>query len=357
MNELAKHHEHVGKNYDTSDLVGHGFDYEVTRLEQGSIVEYAITARYLDRYIAGGAVVADVGVGVGHYSELLARRGCVLHLVDVAQRLLDTTVARLHAAGLAERIASVHYASATALQVLPDSCCDAVLLLGPLYHLGDAGERYRAIEEAARILHPGGLIFAAGINRITFLWDILHGEPDSIANRAEFFNRYIQDGNFDPPIEGFPPTVHMATAAEFQGGAQHRFRAGGVGRDGIVRGQTRTRVSQCLRGKPGSLAGPRGADRYDTRRPRHHGPLPLYWSGSEGVSIMLEGLTFRRYRDEDRDVVWSIFAATIAQLRFANGPWDEDMHSIPDAYPEAGGEFIIGELDGTVVAHATFLGG
>lgn len=217
MNELAKHHEHVGKNYDTSDLVGHGFDYEVTRLEQGSIVEYAITARYLDRYIAGGAVVADVGVGVGHYSELLARRGCVLHLVDVAQRLLDTTVARLHAAGLAERIASVHYASATALQVLPDSCCDAVLLLGPLYHLGDAGERYRAIEEAARILHPGGLVFAAGINRITFLWDILHGEPDSMANRAEFFNRYIQDGNFDPPIEGFPPTVHMAKAAEFQG--------------------------------------------------------------------------------------------------------------------------------------------
>jgi hypothetical protein len=72
---------------------------------------------------------------------------------------------------------------------------------------------------------------------------------------------------------------------------------------------------------------------------------------------MLEGLTFRRYRDEDRDAVWSIFAATIAQLGFANGPWDEDMHSIPDAYLEAGGEFIIGELDGTVVAHATFLGG
>jgi hypothetical protein len=59
-------------------------------------------------------------------------------------------------------------------------------------------------------------VFAAGINRITYLWDILHDSPDSIADRKVFFNRYLQDGNFDPPIEGCPPTVHLATAAEFQ---------------------------------------------------------------------------------------------------------------------------------------------
>ncbi len=216
MSNLAEHHDRLGKTYSTSGLVTHGYDYEAVRLDRHAPVEYAITVRYLDRYIPDGAAVADIGVGVGHYSEQLARRGCILHLVDVAQRLLDATVTRLREAGLADRIAGVHYASATNLGALPDACCDAVLLLGPLYHLGDAGERRQAIDEAARVLLPGGLVFAAGINRLTFLWDILHDAPDSITARKDFLDRYLRDGNFDPPIAGLPAVVHMATAAEFR---------------------------------------------------------------------------------------------------------------------------------------------
>jgi SAM-dependent methyltransferase len=42
---------------------------------------------------------------------------------------------------------------------------DAVLLLGPLYHLVSRAERTAAIREAARILRPGGPLFAAAISR------------------------------------------------------------------------------------------------------------------------------------------------------------------------------------------------
>jgi hypothetical protein len=42
---------------------------------------------------------------------------------------------------------------------------DAVLLLGPLYHLVSRAERTAAIGEAARILRPGGPLFAAAISR------------------------------------------------------------------------------------------------------------------------------------------------------------------------------------------------
>jgi ribosomal protein S18 acetylase RimI-like enzyme len=65
--------------------------------------------------------------------------------------------------------------------------------------------------------------------------------------------------------------------------------------------------------------------------------------------------TFRRYRDDDGDAVWDVFAATTAQLGFAHGPWDDDMRAIPHTYLDAGGEFIVGELDGRIVAHAAFL--
>lgn len=48
---------------------------------------------------------------------------------------------------------------------LQDSSVDAVLLLGPLYHLETRAERVLALSEARRIVRPGGYIFAAAISR------------------------------------------------------------------------------------------------------------------------------------------------------------------------------------------------
>lgn len=151
MGDVAAHHALIGQSYDRSGSDTTGYDYEAVRLDRHSPVERAITERYLRRYIPDGATVADVGVGVGHYSELLARHGCRIHLVDVSQRLLATATARLETQGLGRHIAEVWRASATDLSFLPDSSCDAVLLLGPLYHLGDPLERRQAIAEAARV--------------------------------------------------------------------------------------------------------------------------------------------------------------------------------------------------------------
>ena len=48
---------------------------------------------------------------------------------------------------------------------LPGACVDAVLLLGPLYHLLDRAERVDALRECARIVRPGGPVFAAAVSR------------------------------------------------------------------------------------------------------------------------------------------------------------------------------------------------
>jgi SAM-dependent methyltransferase len=208
MSDLAPQHERVGREYDRSA--------EVTRLEQDDPIEYAITARYLQRYVPDGATVADIGVGGGQYSLVLAQRGCRLYLADVSQRLLDAATARLYAAGLSGHVLGARRASATDLGHIPAGCCDAVLLLGPLYHLLTSEDRRQAVGEAARLLRPGGLVFAAGINRLTYLRDVLRGDPDEFARRRAFFDGLFHDGNLSG-AHGEPATMHVTTVAELRG--------------------------------------------------------------------------------------------------------------------------------------------
>jgi SAM-dependent methyltransferase len=48
---------------------------------------------------------------------------------------------------------------------LADNSVDAVLLLGPLYHLPTQSDRVRALGEARRVVRPGGHVYAAAISR------------------------------------------------------------------------------------------------------------------------------------------------------------------------------------------------
>jgi SAM-dependent methyltransferase len=48
---------------------------------------------------------------------------------------------------------------------LPDASVDAVLLLGPLYHLPQRSDRVQVLTEAKRIVRSKGLVFAAAISR------------------------------------------------------------------------------------------------------------------------------------------------------------------------------------------------
>jgi len=48
---------------------------------------------------------------------------------------------------------------------LRDGSADAVLLLGPLYHLTRRADRVQALREAGRVARPGGPVFAAAISR------------------------------------------------------------------------------------------------------------------------------------------------------------------------------------------------
>jgi S-adenosylmethionine-dependent methyltransferase len=217
MSKLNEKEERVGRHYD--DAV---FEYELMRSEYCP-VEFTITARQLERWVPERAIVAEIGVGGAFYTELLARQGCSLHLVDVSARLLDTAWSKLRAGGFQDQIIDIDLASATNLHCLQSEKFDAVLMLGPLYHLCKLDERQRSVSEAARVLKPGGVLFAAGINRLAYLRDLFRESPREILARREFHRQFLSDGNLDP--EHAPPIgfAHLTTVAEFRELFTERF--------------------------------------------------------------------------------------------------------------------------------------
>lgn len=147
---------------------------EAARLAQGYFaLEEARTRELLLRHLPPPpARVLDVGGAAGAYALWLAARGYAVHLVDPVPRHVEQ--ARAASEGAAAPLASVSLGDARALEH-PDGAADALLLLGPLYHLPEAEDRLRALREAARVLVPGGILFAAAISRFASLLDGLRG--------------------------------------------------------------------------------------------------------------------------------------------------------------------------------------
>ena len=67
-------------------------------------------------------------------------------------------------------LASICQGDARSLDFESDSM-DAVLLLGPLYHLQERSDRIQALKETRRVLKKGGLAFCAVISRFAPLLD------------------------------------------------------------------------------------------------------------------------------------------------------------------------------------------
>jgi ubiquinone/menaquinone biosynthesis C-methylase UbiE len=148
---------------------------ERDRLASGpGALEFARTRALLEQYLPPvPAVIADVGGGPGRYAVWLAERGYRVDLVDpVALHVEQARMAASSRPGAA--LASAEVGDARALR-LPDANADAVLLLGPLYHLAERAERLQALAEARRVCRQGGVIIAAAISRFASTLDGLRG--------------------------------------------------------------------------------------------------------------------------------------------------------------------------------------
>ena len=167
---------------------------EWMRLERGYF-EFEINKRYIDRYVRPGFRVLDVGGGPGRYSLHLASRGASVTLFDLSNE--NIRFAEKKAAELGLKIETI-CGDARFLDERAEGMFDAILLMGPLYHLTDEADRVRAVRACIRKLKPGGTLFAAFISMVAGLNFAGRDMPESILWEGEeiFYEKIIADEDF-----------------------------------------------------------------------------------------------------------------------------------------------------------------
>lgn len=171
---------------------------EDSRLLQGwGQLELARTQELILRALKPApARILDVGGGSGLYSFWLASLGYEVYLVDLVPKHIEQ--ARSRSAREKKAIAGMRVGDARRLEDA-DSSMDAVLLLGPLYHLTERQDRIASLKEAFRVLEPGGLLFAAAISRFASLFDSLRSGFFDDPLFAPILDRDLTDGQHRNP--------------------------------------------------------------------------------------------------------------------------------------------------------------
>jgi SAM-dependent methyltransferase len=185
---------------------------EVDRLGGGlrtGPLEFARTTQLFERILPPAPVeVLDVGGGPGAYAAWLSDRGYGVHVVDpIPLHVEQATAAHPRVTG--------EVGDARDLRQ-EDGSVDAVLLLGPLYHLVERVDRLRALGEARRVLRPGGVLIAAGISRFAGLLDLLVAERLHEPDVRPLVAAAIESGAFMGTADGLFTTAYFHLPRELR---------------------------------------------------------------------------------------------------------------------------------------------
>lgn len=131
---------------------------EDTRLQsKHGKVEFIISTNYIDKYLKDGDKILEVGAGTGKYSIHYASKGYDVTSIEFVENNLKVLKSKI----TSEMKIRAEQGDAIDLSRFKDNTFDITLILGPLYHLYDADEIDKCIDEAIRVTKVGGKVFFA----------------------------------------------------------------------------------------------------------------------------------------------------------------------------------------------------
>ena len=177
---------------DIREFYNAAWDAEENRLERHQL-EADITWRYLNLYLPPRGRLLEIGFGTGFYTFPLAKRGYQITAIDLADEYLTRCKAKAQKLNLSDQI-DFRTGDARQMEGIPRGEFEAVLLMGPLYHLPLETDRTAALRAAYACLKPEGVIFSALISRFGILGDLIKDNPSWIENQEAVWS-HIEQGH------------------------------------------------------------------------------------------------------------------------------------------------------------------
>lgn len=168
---------------DIAEFYSSNPEEEHSRLERHQL-EFDLTWRYLNQYLPSQGTILEVGAATGRYTLELAKRGYTLTAVDLSAALIEKCRKNLLDEGLERQVRFV-VADARNLSEVTEKRFDAVLLMGPLYHLVVKADRKLALKVTFDRLRAGGVIFSSFNSRFGIMGHLVKNVPAWIEDQAE----------------------------------------------------------------------------------------------------------------------------------------------------------------------------
>ena len=168
--------------------------------------EFAVTMRFVTKYLEPGAKILDAACGTGHYADALLAAGYRVGASDLADANVAHTERRLGSSNLGSRLLFARRANALDPDAYEGGPWEGILLLGPLYHLPEHEDRVTVLRHARARLAPHGRLFVSFVSRVAASWWGLDHRPEGILDR-DGVGTLFNDGrefNFAAPGDGLP---------------------------------------------------------------------------------------------------------------------------------------------------------
>jgi S-adenosylmethionine-dependent methyltransferase len=163
--------------------------FEWERLDRHPF-EWAITLRFMERYIKAGDTILDVSGGPGKYSIYFSKKGCDVTLVDLSPQNVEFAKQK----AIEENVKIKAYqGDACFVDKIVTEQYDHVFLMGALYHLQEESDRIRAVDACLKLLGPDGVFYASFISNVAGIQYALRDDNSYIYNNTRDGDlRYIE---------------------------------------------------------------------------------------------------------------------------------------------------------------------
>lgn len=168
-------------------------------------LEFGICSQLLQQYLQNKTLsILEVGAGAGYYTELLAKMGHSVTVVEPVQVLNQVSQKNLKAKSLDKNITWIEAdARDVSSEKLNGKSFELILNMGPMYHLFETKEHQSVLGNLKALLKPEGLLMSVFLSRVGFVSYLLSRQPEALINDLEGFRDVLTGGfNAGHPQDG-----------------------------------------------------------------------------------------------------------------------------------------------------------